>query len=217
MASIDKRQNGTWRARYRPAPNSPQKTRTFSRKTDAQRWLDETTAALVTGQYVDPKAGQQTVRDYAEQWRTSQVHRPTTAAHVETMLRLHVYPALGDRPLASVLPSDIQSLVKRLSGRLAPGTVGVVHRIPAAVFKAAVRDRRIVASPCEGTKLPKDPGHRIEPLSVEAVKALTDAVPGRYRALVTLAAGTGLRQGEAFGVGIDRIDFLRRQLTSTAS
>jgi integrase len=48
-----------------------------------------------------------------------------------------------------------------------------------------------------GTKLPKDPKQRIEPLSVDAVEALTDAMPGRYRALVTLAAGTGLRQGEA--------------------
>lgn len=67
-------------------------------------------------------------------------------------LRRHVYPVLGDRPLVLVLTSDIQSLVKRLSGVLAPSTVGVVHRILAAVFKAAVRDRRIVASPCEGTR-----------------------------------------------------------------
>ena len=51
------------------------------------------------------------------------------------------------------------------------------------------------------------------PLSLEAVEALTDAMPDRYRALVTLAAGTGLRQGEAFGLTVDRIDFLRRQLT----
>ena len=171
------------------------------------------TAALVTGQFVDPNAGRQTVRDYAEQWRLRQVHRPTTAAHVETMLRVHVYPVLGDRPLASVLPSDVQSLVKRLSGNLAPSTVGVVHRILAAVFKAAVRDRRIVVSPCEGTKLPKNPKQRIEPLSVDAVQALAEAIPDRYRALVTLAAGTGLRQGEAFGLDVDRIDFLRRQLT----
>jgi hypothetical protein len=62
-------------------------------------------------------------------------------------LRLHVYPVFGDRPLASGVPSDVQSLVKRLSGVLAPSTVGVVHRILAAVFKAAVRNRRIVASP----------------------------------------------------------------------
>jgi hypothetical protein len=196
-----------------PGRQQPAEDPVLRSQVDAQRWPDEMTAALVTGQYVDPKAGQQTVREYAEQWRVSQVHRPTTAAHVETMLRLHVHPALGDRPLASVLPSDVQSLTKRLSGRLAPSTVGVVHRILAAVCKAAVRDRRIVASPCEGTRLPKDPRERIEPLSVEAVQALTDAMPDRYRALVTLAAGTGLRQGEAFGLGVDRIDFLRRQLT----
>lgn len=68
--------------------------------------LDEITAALVTGTYVDPKAGDVTVREYAEQWRAAQVHRPSTQAHVETMLRRHVYPALGDRQLSSVRPSD---------------------------------------------------------------------------------------------------------------
>jgi integrase len=114
---------------------------------------------------------------------------------------------------APVQPSDIRSLVKRLSTILAPSTVGVVHRILAGVFQAAVRDRRIVASPCEGTKLPKNPRGRIEPLTVDAIQALTNAVPHRYRALITLAAGTGLRQGEAFGLGVDRIDFLRRQLS----
>ena len=91
--------------------------------------------------------------------------------------------------------------------------MGVVHRILAGIFKAAVRDRRIVASPCEGTKLPKVHRQRIEPMTFEAVEALTAAMPERYRALVTLAAGTGLRQGEIFGLTVDRIDFLRRQLT----
>ena len=37
--------------------------------------------------------------------------------------------------------------------------VGVVHRILAAVFKAAVRDRRIVASPCDGTSCRKTPSN----------------------------------------------------------
>src|SRR4051794_25102229 len=138
MASIDKRPNGTYLARYRPSPNGAQRTRSFKRKIDAQRWLDEVTAALITGQFVDPAAGREPLREYAEHWRASQVHRPTTAAHVETMLRRHVYPTLGDRALASVLPSDIQRLVKRLSSSLAPSTVGVVHRILAGIFKSAV-------------------------------------------------------------------------------
>jgi integrase len=51
---------------------------------------------------------------------------------------------------------------------------------------------------------------RVEPLSTEVVLALADAVPDRYRALVILAAGTGMRQGECFGLTMDRINFLRR-------
>ena len=212
MASISRRPSGSWQARYRAVPGGPQKSKTFERKVDAQRWLDETRASILTGQYVDPRAGRQTVREYAEHWRAAQVHRPTTAAHVETMLRRHVYPSLGDKPLSSVLPSDVQTLVKRLSQTLAPATVGVVHRILAAAFKAAVRDRRIVVSPCVGTRLPKVHRPRVAPLPLEAVRALTESVPDRYRALITLAAGTGLRQGEAFGLTVDRVDFLRRQL-----
>lgn len=44
------------------------------------------------------------------------------------------------------------------------------------------------------------------------VVAMTSSMPERYRALVTFAAGTGLRQGECFGLTLDRVDFLRRQV-----
>ncbi len=42
--------------------------------------------------------------------------------------------------------------------------------------------------------------------------ALAAAVPPCYETLVLLAAGTGLRQGEAFGLTVDRVDFLLRSL-----
>ena len=41
---------------------------------------------------------------------------------------------------------------------------------------------------------------------------LLAAMPDRYRVLGLRAAGAGLRQGEALGVTVDRVDFLRRQL-----
>ncbi len=52
MASLAKRRDGRWRARYRNAADK-EHSRHFSRKLDAQRWLDEVTASVVTGQYVD--------------------------------------------------------------------------------------------------------------------------------------------------------------------
>ena len=79
-------------------------------------------------------------------------------------------------------------------------------------MKAAVRDRRIPANPCEGTKLPKVERTRVVPLTTEQVHRSARVCP-RLRALVTFAAGTGMRQGECFGLTVDRVDFLRRTVT----
>ncbi|UFN44523.1 tyrosine-type recombinase/integrase [Nocardioides okcheonensis] len=213
-----KRPNGQWRARYRDS-SGREHSRHFPRKADAQRWLDEVTTSVVTGQYVDPNAGRMTFREYAEQWRAAQVHRPSSQAHVETMLRRHAYPTLGDRPLAAILPSEVQAWVKRLSvggsdrKPLAPSTVGVVHSIASSVFKAAVRDRRIPANPCEGTRLPKRERSQVVPITTEQVEALVAAMPAELRALVTFAAGTGVRGGELRGLTLGRIHFLRREVT----
>ncbi|MDX6297873.1 MAG: hypothetical protein QOI51_1730 [Nocardioidaceae bacterium] len=217
MANIQKRPDGQWRARYRD-PSGREHAKHFGRKVDAQQWLDETTASIVVGQYVDPKAGQTSFRDYAEQWRSVQVHRPTTANHYELHLRRYAYPTLGDRPLSSILPSDVQAWIKRLEvgdprtrqRPLAPTTIGVAHSIVSGVFRAAIRDRRIVGNPCDGSKLPKTTTTRVVPPTTEQIQSLHDAMPGRYRAMVTLAAGTGMRQGECFGLSVDRVDFMRR-------
>ena len=209
MASISKRPDGQWRARYRDETGK-EHAKHFARKADAQRWLDEVTASMVRGEYVDPRAGRVTFKAYAEQWRTSQVHRVTSQLTIESALRRHTYPTLGDKPLSAIKPSDVQAWVKRLSERLAPRSVILAHGVAAGVFKAAMRDRLIASNPCDGTGLPKVPRQQIEPLPTETVWALVEAVPPRYRALVILAAGTGMRQGEALGLTVDRIDFLRR-------
>lgn len=198
-----------WRARYRDSAGK-EHAKHFARKVDAQRWLDEVTASIVTGQYVDPRAGKVRFREYAEQWRASQVHRPSTAAHVETMLRRHAYPTFGDKPLAAILPSDVQAWVARLSATLAPSTVAVVHGLVSGVFRSAVRDRKVASSPCEGTRLPKASPKRVTPLPLETLDAIVAKAPEQWRAAVVLAASTGMRQGEVLGLTVDRIDFLRR-------
>jgi integrase len=115
---------------------------------------------------------------------------------------------LGDRYLSSIMPSDIRAWVKGL--QLAPATVGVAHGIVSTVMKAAIRDRRIVANPCDGSKLPKVQRKQVVPLTTEQVAAVRDALPPQLQALVTLAAGTGMRQGECFGLTVDRVRFLER-------
>lgn len=50
------------------------------------------------------------------------------------------------------------------------------------------------------------------PLSVAEVQALAGAAPAELYAAVVLAACTGLRQGELFGLTADRVVWLRREL-----
>lgn len=59
MASIVKRPNGKWRARYRD-PTEKEHARHFARRMHAQRWLGEVNALILTGAYVDPDAGKVT-------------------------------------------------------------------------------------------------------------------------------------------------------------
>jgi len=72
MASIKKRADGKYRARYRDDAGK-EHARHFERKVDAQRWLNEVTASIVTGAYVDPKAGRITFDEYFADWSRRQV------------------------------------------------------------------------------------------------------------------------------------------------
>ncbi len=208
---IDQLASGKWQARYRD-DRGKQCKKSFDRHADARRFLAKVTTDLATGAYVDQRGGRTLFREYAESWRLAQVHRPTTVAQVETHLRNHVLPSFGDRPLASVRPSEIQAWVRGRENHLAPATIEVVYSFVSSIFRAAVKDRLIPTSPCIDIKLPKIEPKRIEPMATEQVESLIGAMPERYRALVILGAGTGLRQGEAFGLTVDRVSFLKRTL-----
>lgn len=67
MASIRQRPDGVWRARYRD-DTGKEHARHFKLKRDAQRWLDEVTTSVVTGMYVDPRAGSALWSTWTDAW-----------------------------------------------------------------------------------------------------------------------------------------------------
>ncbi len=211
MASIDRHSNGRWRARWR-TPEGASRSEIFDRKLDAQRKIRDVEHDKDRGAYVDTAAGRTTLGAYAEDWLASRVHRPSTTARVASDLRTHVLPRLGDRSLSQLRHSEIQAAVKAWSAVLSPASVANVYRTVSAICAAAVRDRAIGANPCEGVVLPRRPAGEVVVPAVDQVRTLIDAMPERYRVAGVLAAGAGLRQGEALGVTVDRIDFLRRRL-----
>jgi len=210
MASVRKLDSGRWQARWRD-PEDKQRKRTFPRKLDAERFLTGIEHTILTGAYIAPEAGRRTFRECGEAWRSGQPHRPGTVKAVEQHLRCYAYPTFGSRPIAGIRPSEVQAWATGLP--IAASTTRSVFNTINAVFKAAVRDRMLAHNPCEGVALPKVPRRNVEPLTVAQVETIIDSAPGQYRALLVVAAGTGVRSGELFGLQVRHVNFLRRLLT----
>lgn len=212
MASIKKRPDGRYRARYRDEAGK-EHAKHFTRKVDGQQWLDEQTAAIVTGQYVDPKAGRITFADYFADWSQRQVW----VAGTDRAMRLAAGSAtFADIQLRDLRRSHVEAWVKSMQVRgLAPGTIRTRFNNVRAVLRAAVRDRVMVSDPSDGVTLPR--GRRAEAAMVlptpEQVRALLDAAEPRFRAFVALAAFAGLRLGEAAALKLADVNFLGRSLT----
>ena len=200
-----------WRTRWR-SPDGRSQSKVFDRRVDAERHLTAMEHQKLTGSYVDPAAGKVTFREYAEDWRSRQVHRQSTQDRVEIMFRRHAYPALGERELSSIRPSHLQALVRDRLEVLAPSTVVNLYHVVAEVFSDAVNDEVIGRTPCRGVRLPRLERVEVIPPTVEQVMAIGEAIVPRYRVAVALAAGAGLRLGEVLGLQFDNVDLLRRSV-----
>jgi len=74
MASVDRRPNGQWRARWREYPGGPQKYEIFDWKVDAQRFLTRVGHDLMTGSYIDPEATRRSTFDgHSEEWAAAEL------------------------------------------------------------------------------------------------------------------------------------------------
>jgi len=171
-------------------------------------------ADQLRGAYIDPKRGNVTLQDYGDgKYLPSQFHlRPNSADTYVSHLRNHIYPALGGRRMGSLARTDMKSFVSVLAAKLAPSTTETVFSVLRALMQSAVDDGVIAANPCTRIKLPVVEKHVVEPMPTAAVLALLKAITPRYRVMVVLGAGAGLRKGEAFGLTVPRVDFLRRKL-----
>jgi integrase len=205
--------NGRWQASYRKL-DGKEAAKTFDRQVDARRWRREGLAAKDRGEFIDPKLGRASVREFGEQHRQAQLHhRPGTKLRLEHVLRRHVYPHIGDRPVNRILRSDVQAVVKRwVEDGAAPSTVKQRYADVATIFRAAVKDDLIRKSPCDGIKLPEIPRRDVKTLTAEEVRALADEINPRSRAVILLAYGCGLRLGEALGLIESNVSWLTGEI-----
>jgi hypothetical protein len=184
-------------------------TRTFSTKRAAEAYERDQLTKREQGAWTDPRSARTPFDLWARQWLSSDpAKRPKTLATDRNIIERHLVPALGSRPIGSISPSDVQTLVNRLAARLAPATVRRYYAVLRAILTAAVDTDRIGRSPCRGIKLPAAVLRDRHVLTAAEVRAIAESVPQLYRPMIVLGVETGLRFEECAALRVGRLALL---------
>ncbi|WP_234038834.1 tyrosine-type recombinase/integrase [Micromonospora coerulea] len=214
MGFVRKTPAGAFRACWRD-PAGAQKSKSFRTKREANAFLAEIEGSLNRGTYVNPHAGRTRFGDFAQQWLATRTVEARTAERTVSMLRAHVLPKWGDWPLGKVDFMSVQEWVTSLGRDLAPATVSRCYHLLSMILRTAVQARLIAANPAEGVKLPRDRSRDVKPVTIsreEFFGRLLPAIPPPHRAIVSAAAGAGLRWGECAGLTWSSVDLDRASL-----
>jgi integrase len=166
-------------------------------------------------------AAADTVGAFLSGWleREKQRIRPSTWRGREMHVRGYIIPALGTVPLSKLTPAHVERMTAELvaSGR-APRTASHARVTLRRALADAVRDGLVHRNVAALARPPRVTRRTIEPgrdyLDAAQLRRLL-AVAAEYRvgALVTVAATTGLRQGELLGLSWDDVDWEAGTLT----
>lgn len=212
MASIARRPDGRWRPRYRDAAGK-EHAKHFERKVDAQRWLDQVTASLVTGTYIDPVLSRITVGEWGARWLDGHsAIKLSTKTRYESLLRVHVLPRWGTVPVSAANVADVEAWLSQLTASgLAASSVRHSYRVLSLILEHAVRAGRLPRNPVKGASLPR--ARRAEKRFLTHAQLQDLAIAADHDRLIIEVLGyTGLRFGEFAALRVCRVDLMRRRL-----
>jgi integrase len=211
--AIDASGQGSWRLRYRIEGKRFSKV-VLGTKAEAQKELRRLLHSADVGQHIAPD--KMTLAKWIETWLPL-VERNVNARTWERyaqLLRCHVVPALGARPLQKTAPTDIDTLYVKLEQALAARTIHHVHVVLGACFKSAIKKKLIAASPVAGAEAPS-PGEADhgQALDAEQLRTLVNGFRGSVLfTIIAIAAFTGARRNEVLALRWRDLDIPNKTL-----
>lgn len=223
---IDARGDDTWRLRYRL--NGTRFTKTFRGSlSDARKELRRLIRTGDVGEHVAPD--RVTLSEWVDRWIALLERQPAepqgirrkrgllnrrTIERYEELLRCHVLPTLGARPMQQIQPTEIDKLYIKLEEKLSARTVHHVHIVLGACFKSAIKKGLLTQSPTARAEAPS-PGEsdRGTVLDEEQLRSLVDGFRGSVLfPIVAVAAFTGARRNEILGLQWRDLDVADKSL-----
>lgn len=161
-----------------------------------------------------PAADRLTVAQFMERWLEDVVKaekRPSTYTSYEQNYRCKIARHLGALRLTQLQPGHLRQMYGAMTARgLSPHTIRRCHAVLHTALQQALGDNLVSRNVAQGFKgLPsiEERAHEVVILSPERVRSLLDTARGsNYHALLTVAAYTGMREGELLGLRWQDVD-----------
>jgi integrase len=192
-------------------PDGRERTRAFATKGEADRYGAAMETDALRGIGIDTRTARVTIGDWCDRvWLPGyERHRPSTVKTARSHL-VQIKAEFGPMTFGAVLPSHVRAWTARLlAGGYEPAYVNALHRRLAQVFADAIDDSLVARSPCSRKTSPGRGRQRPYVATTEQVWALCEVFPPRIAAAVLLGAFAGLRSGEACGLRVADVDFMR--------
>ncbi|MFE3864413.1 tyrosine-type recombinase/integrase [Streptomyces goshikiensis] len=166
--------------------------------------------------YLDDELGKQPVTAVWEQWTRERKLENSTKKQYRSIQNTTLEPFFKTRSIASVKVADIEQwlLWMEQDRKLSARTRRQRFSFFSGMMDWAVVNEIIGRNPCKkirhaGSRAKEIREHKSNArrLTTREVLAMLEGAPPRYRAMLWLMAGCGLRIGEAMAVSRDQIDF----------
>lgn len=207
--------SGRFQARYTGPDGRPYSAKkdgrsvTFETKGDAQAWLKRCRELIDHGEWSATGAVKveqvRTLREYSATWMAGRKLRARTRELYRRHLDTHILPRFGDTPLTLIGPEDVDAWYATLGtprkdgNRVTGGPTAQAHSygLLRTIMRTAEQRDLIIKNPCRvdgGSQTKRK--ITIKPATVAELEAIVNAIPGKYKLLVLLAAWCALRFGE---------------------
>jgi len=187
-----------------------QASRTFRTLREARDHKRSTDSDKARGILPDDRLGRVTFAVFAAEVNAAQQHGESTVRRREGIMRKHLLPAFGHRPISKISRAEILTQVRRweLDG-LAPRSIRNQLNVLRRIFHEAFLRDIVIRSPLDGVKPPKASTVKKNPLTPEQCNALLDSVDPKYRFAIEFVLATGVRWSEFANMRIRDFDALR--------
>lgn len=214
--SLERRGKDSWRlivsAGFDPVTGRRRRVQqtVHGSKRDAERALARLVVEVEGGMLVDlsrERLDSYLVKQFLEKARTRL--RPETWVRYESLIRIHISPAIGSIPLSKVRPQHVDQMMRAMAkGGGAPSSVRQAYRVLSRALKEAVRLQLIPANPAERVDPPRVGRADLEVPTRATLTALLGSMAGtRWAVPIAFDIATGLRRGELLGLRWSAIDF----------